>query len=243
MKILHLYHDIMNLYGEYGNVRAVERILQKSNANPEVVTATLGDSVNFDDFDFIYIGSGTEKNQKIVLYDFKKYTNQLNAYIEAGKVALFTGNSFEMLGKSITDADSNKYDGMGIFDFETVEQNKTRVTSDVIFTADFLDKPLVGFVNKCSEIKGVDAPIFDVKMGIGNCSGDKKEGVMLNHMYGTHLTGPVLIKNPYFLEYIAKILSGNTDNFEVCTDYLNYERAGYEVTLSELTKRMENNSN
>ena len=52
MKILHLYHDIMNLYGEYGNVRAVERILQKSNANPEVVTATLGDSVNFDDFDF-----------------------------------------------------------------------------------------------------------------------------------------------------------------------------------------------
>ena len=29
MKILHLYHDIMNLYGEYANVSALERMLEK----------------------------------------------------------------------------------------------------------------------------------------------------------------------------------------------------------------------
>ena len=30
MKILHLYHDIMNLYGEYANVSALKRMLEKN---------------------------------------------------------------------------------------------------------------------------------------------------------------------------------------------------------------------
>ena len=42
-----------------------------------------------------------------------------------------------------------------------------------------------------------------------------------------------------FLEYIALQISKNTDGFKPCTDYLDYERAGYEITLGELTKRFE----
>lgn len=239
MKILHLYHDIMNLYGEYANVLAMQRILTENGIDCTIDRLSICDNADLSAYDFIYIGSGTERNQRVVLNDFRKYTNDLKSLIDSGKVMLMTGNSFEMLGKTITDADKNKYDGLGIFYFDVVEQNKKRVTADAVFTADFSDKPLVGFINKCSEISGIDSPLFNVKMGLGNKDGDGQEGIVKNNFFGTHLTGPVLIKNPYFLEYVAGLV---TKSDSLTTDYLSLERAGYEVTLSELEKRMNENN-
>jgi CobQ-like glutamine amidotransferase family enzyme len=235
MKILHLYHDIMNLYGDYANVSAMKRILEKSGEAVTVDKLSLGDNADFSAYDFIYIGSGTERNQRVVLSDFARYKDALSAYINSGKPALFTGNSFEMLGKTITDADKNSFAGLGLCGFTVTEQNKTRLTSDVIYECDFLDKPLVGFVNKCSEINGAEGSPFNAVFGLGNSENDRREGVRLNNLFGTHLTGPVLIKNPHFLEYIAELILGRKPD----TEHLVYERKGFEVTLSELRKRME----
>lgn len=237
MKILHLYHDIMNLYGEYANVAAMTRMLEKNGTNVTVDKITIGEKAVLSDYDFVYIGSGTERNQKIVLEDMKKYTDTLRDYIDSGKTALLTGNSFEILGKTVTDSSGKTFDGLGIFDFVTTEQNKKRITADAIFSADFSDKKLVGFINKCSSVENISSPLFSVEMGVGNSENDTKEGIRKNNFFGTHLTGPVLIKNPYFLEYITKLIVGEEKN--VNTDYLKYEKAGYEVTLSELTKRAE----
>ncbi len=233
MQVLHLYNDIMNLYGEYANLTALGRFLAHNGERMALEYATFGDNVRLYDYDFIYMGSGTERNQKLVLADFARYSDELAAYIESGKPALFTGNAFEILGKSITDADGKKYDGLGIFDFETVEQRKTRMTADAIFEADFLDKPLVGFVNKCSTIKGVETPAFKVRMGLGNDDG-KFEGLRKNNFIGTHLTGPIMVKNPHFLKYEASLESGRKD---LSDDFLVYEKKGFEITLSELKAR------
>ena len=145
-----------------------------------------------------------------------------------------TGNSFEMLGKTITDAHGQSFDGLGLLDFGVTEQNKTRLTADVIFDCDFLTQPVVGFVNKCSEITGADKTLFSVRMGLGNKDGDKREGVRLNNCFGTHVTGPVLIKNPHFLCYLAETILGRKPE----SDWMTYERAGYEVTLRELSGRL-----
>ena len=233
MKILHLYYDIMNLYGEYANVSAMERILSNSGIECTVDRLTIGDSAVLSEYDFIYIGSGTERNQKVVLDDFSSYRAQLREYVGNGKAALLTGNAFEMLGATIEDAQGNRFEGLRLFDFKTKEQSKTRNTADAIFEADFLSRPLVGFINKCSETEGVKAPLFKVKMGLGNKDGDATEGVRKENLFGTHLTGPVLIKNPYFLEYLAGIVAGGT---KLSTEHLEYERKGYEITLSELSK-------
>lgn len=234
MKLLHLYHDIMNLYGDYANVSALCRCLEKSGEPAELDRLSLNDTADFSRYDFIFIGSGTENNQKLVLGDFRKYSDSLKNYIESGKCALFTGNSFEMLGKTITDSRGKSCDGMGFLPFTVSEQNKTRDTADVIFEADFLKTPLVGFVNKCSEINGNESPVFNVKMGLGDRKNSRGEGVRINNLFGTHLTGPALIKNPHFLEYIAELVLGRKPE----TDYLKFEKAGYEITLRELTKRM-----
>ena len=233
MKILHLYHDIMNLYGDWGNVAAMKRMLEKSGEEVTVDKLSLSDKAVLSDYDFIYIGSGTEKNQRVVLADFKKYKEELKACIDSGKVILLTGNSFEMLGKTITDCMDKKYEGLGLFDFTVTEQNKNRRTADQIAACDFLTRPIVGFVNKCSEINGIENPLFTVTMGLGNADGDKNEGVYKNNLYGTHITGPVLIKNPHFLTRLAEKILGRAPE----GDWMVHERAGYDITLRELRKR------
>ena len=230
MKILHFYHDIMNLYGDYGNVSVLKRLLADSGEQVEIVKKSLGDSVDLQDYDFLFIGSGTEQNQKLVLADFKQYANALRAYVESAKPALFTGNSFEMLGKTITDCEGKEYEGLGLFGFTTREQNKTRMTADAVFDCGFLDKPLVGFVNKCSEIFGVDSPAFTVKRGLGDNAEAKTEGVRKNNLIGTHLTGPVLVKNPHFAAFFAEGILGKKPD----TSCLALAKKGYEVTLGEL---------
>lgn len=240
MKLLHFYYDIMDLYGDYANISALERLFKNSGTECTVDKLSFTDNPSFDDYDFIYIGSGTERNRNVVMEDIRKYTDSLKAFIDSGKPVLMTGNSFEMLGKTITDAEGKVHEGLGIFDFAVTEQNRTRTTGDAVFTADFLEKPLVGFINKCSEMDGISEPLFSVKMGLGNKNDGETEGIRKNNFFGTHLTGPVLIKNPHFLVYLAELIAGSKLN--IADGQLRYENAGYDITLSELTKRMNSES-
>ena len=146
-----------------------------------------------------------------------------------------TGNSFEILGKELKDAKGKVFEGIRMFDFTVTEQEKTRNTADAIFTLEGSEKPLVGFINKCSTISGIENPLFQVKMGLGNETKGTTEGIRYKNFYGTHLTGPILIKNPYFLFSLSSDLCSQ----EMNGDYLTYEKAGYEITLRELNKRLE----
>ena len=253
MKILHLYHDLMNLYGEYANVAALKRMLDNNKVPCKVDTLSVGDKVQFLDYDLIYVGSGTESNQKLILEHLEKSKEALKAYVDAGRFLIMTGNSFEILGKEITDAKGKKYAGLRFFDFTVTEQERTRDTADAIFRLveeqknnsgdsdshkENAAKKLVGFINKCSTIQGIDTPLFQVEMGLGNEKGGQTEGIRYKNFYGTHLTGPMLIKNPYFLIDLASELCGK----QMKGDYLEYEKAGYEITLRELSKRLESKS-
>lgn len=229
MKILHLYHDLMNLYGDYANISALCRILDTNGIEYTLDEQSLGFELSLLDYDFIFIGSGTEQNQKLALDHLKNYKEDLKEYISSGKFALFTGNSFEMLGKSINSF-SGEFEGLGIFDFTVTEQNKTRKTADAIFTFEGLENELVGFINKCSQIEGIENSLFTVERGLGNSDGETAEGILFNNFFGTHLTGPILVKNPHFLKFIASKLTGKDLNDQA----FSFEKKGFEITLKNL---------
>ena len=147
---------------------------------------------------------------------------------------LFTGNSFELLGRTVTDAAGNSYEALGLADFTTVE-SKRRITGDCIMTFDGFPEPLVGFINKCSRTCGVKTPLFQTQMGFGNEAERGAEGFRKNNCLGTHLTGPMLVKNPAMLRYVAGLLGAEHPE-QVRYDFM---EKGYETTVSELTKRME----
>ncbi len=204
MKILHLFHDLMNLYGDYANVLALERALAQKGVETEIVRRSIGDGLYFSEFDFIYIGSGTERNQKVALEYLRNCTDALKNAVDGGVPILATGNSFEMFGKKITDRAKKAYEGLGLFDFITEEGAERIVTDSVV---EFEGHELIGFINKASGIYGIKEPLFTVKQGAGNNPKETAaEGIHEGNFYGTHIIGPLLIRNPFMAEYFADLM-------------------------------------
>lgn len=241
MKILYLYHDLMNLYGDSGNVRAMHRHLSDQGFDVEVEKKTVGDDIDFSEYEFIYCRSGMERNRNKALAHFRQFAESFRSAVEKGTVALFTGNSLEMLGEWIDAADGNVYEGLGLLPFHVKEHPDRRYTGDAIFECDMLGSPVVGFVNKCSELTGlpVQNALFRVKMGMGNQENGEQEGLHTCNLFGTYLTGPVCVKNPHVMEHLITLVGQRERADFVYSDRNNeYEKRSYRVTLDALQSRL-----
>lgn len=235
IKLLHLYYDIMNLYGEYGNIKILQKHLEDQGANVIVDKKTINEEINFEEYDFIYIGSGTEKNQEVILEDIKRnHKENFIKAIENNKVMLLTGNSYEILGKDIAGQEA-----LGILNFET-ERTEKRITADIIAKSKILKNKVVGFVNNMSSIKNNDNPLFEIEFGEGESATSKFEGVTYKNVIGTHLIGPLLIRNPEILKMLVdKICRQKDENFEYKEIEYAEEEKAYELVLKELENREE----
>lgn len=234
MKILHLYHDLMNLYGEYANVSALERYLTQQGADVTVDKKSLCDDIDFSDYSFIYIGSGTEIKQLIALENIMKHKEALLKAYESGAVILATGNAFELFGRKIVSPDKTENEALSFFDFYTEVTDKQRTLLDQVCTFGDGNKA-VGFINKASQSFGIKNPMFTVSRGEGNNKSEMTEGIVEGSFYGTHLTGPCLIKNPLLAEFFVKLLC-EKEGIEFKGLSCEYEMKAYKMNLSELDK-------
>ena len=50
IKIAHLYYDLMNLYGEHGNVRCLTHHLESHDVRVIVHNLSIDDKIKFDDY-------------------------------------------------------------------------------------------------------------------------------------------------------------------------------------------------
>lgn len=235
VKLLHLYDDVMNLYGEYANVAILARYLTDLGHTVSVDTLSLYEKKDISAYDFYFMGAGTERRQKLALSQMGRYREALQRACDAGKVMLFTGNSFELLGARLQDAEGKTFEGLHIAEFVSTE-GKRRITGDCLAKFDDTGDTLVGFINKCSKTTGVETPLFTLEMGFGNEADRGAEGFRKHNCFGTHLTGPILVKNPAMLKYAAKLLLGEAYSDTVTYSYM---EKGYETTLTELRKRFE----
>ena len=124
--------------------------------------------------------------------------------------------------------------------FTTVETDK-RSPEDVVASAALLGTPLVGFMNKCSTTSGVTTPLFEkLPLGFGNDSKNGAEGYVSGNVFATHITGPILAKNPPLLRHlIGRIFAGKGWTLPETLPAYPYEEGAYEVTLRELSARLE----
>ena len=94
INILHWYYDLLNLYGEYGNVLIMKKHLEDQGYEVEIDKKSVGDEIDFEKYSFIYMGCGTEKNLDFVLEDIKKHVIEINYALENKKVFLCTSSDF-----------------------------------------------------------------------------------------------------------------------------------------------------
>lgn len=204
IKIAHLYYDLMNLYGEQGNIIALKESLTNQNVEADIDLLSIGDEINFKDYDIIYIGTGSKGNLLLALEDIKKYAKDIKAALKKGKIFISTGNSHELFGKSLT-YDNTEYDGLNIFPYYSKESSE-RITGECIMKCDELEDNIIGFQNRASVIQIDDNHLFKVINGSADNKKSEYEGFKENNFYGTYLIGPLLIRNPHLTDYIIKKL-------------------------------------
>lgn len=239
LTLLHLYPDAMSLYGEYANLSVLRRHLEALGVTVRLEKVTCEDVPDFTRADLIYMGAGTEGAQKAVLLGLTHQAAALRAALDRGCLVLFTGNAMETLGRSITDARGQTWGALGLADFTTVETDR-RTPGDVIALSTLWEAPAVGFMNKCSTTSGVTTPLFsELPLGFGNEAEHGSEGYADGGILATHLTGPVLVKNPAFTDLIIRrLFFAKGWPLPQQLPALPHEGEAYAVTLRELQARL-----
>lgn len=231
----HLFYDLLNLYGENGNVMALEKALVSQGIEVEVRNLSL-DTEQWDlkELDIIYIGAGTEHNQLLALNTLVKYKEEINQMIMNNKFFIATGNSIELFGKSIK-CENKTIETLNLFDYIT-ERTKKRIVSECVFNYDEINDKILGFENHQGKIVGITEPLFTVKQGFSSDLSSKSEGFRKNNFYGTYLIGPLLVRNPILLEKICKNLVLEKDaNFEFKPFNLDIEHKAHDKFISKYT--------
>lgn len=227
IKILHIYYDLMNLYGEHGNIEVLTHHLE--NHNLKVIThyASLEDHVDFDSYDIIYIGSGNKESFSLVLNDLMNRKDNLFQAYQNKKFILATGNSLDLFGTWYHTLDGNETEALGLFDYESYEVKK-RIVGEQVYHTKGMDEEIIGFVNRYTMMKDIKEPqLFKVSNGIGSDKKNHMEGIHINNFYGTYLLGPILVRNPYFTEYFIKaLLDSKNIPYKYYSD--NYELKAYQ---------------
>lgn len=239
VKIVHFYPDLMSLYGSWANVAVVQRTLERMGHEVVLERVALGASADIADADFLYVGAGTERAQKAALAALLPYAPALRDAAARGAVLLFAGNAMELLGKSITDSDGKSYEALGLASF-SAEQGAARYVEDVYGRSALCTEPIVGFINKCARIQGVETPLItEMAMGFGNDAPRTGEGYCAGSVLASELTGPLLVKNPALLRVVVRKLLAARG--ETCGDIPvdEYMARGYAVTAEQLRLRSE----
>lgn len=238
LTVLHLYPDFMSLYGEYANLSVLRRHLEALGVTVTLSAVRRGDVPEFGGADLIYMGAGTERCQKLAMEALRPCAGELRAAVERGAALLFTGNAMETLGASVTDAEGKVWQGLGLASFTSEESGK-RSPVDVVAAPVLWEAPAVGFMNKCSVTRGVDSPLFrELPLGFGNEAEHGPEGYVSGDVFATHITGPVLVKNPDFVDLLLRRLFARKGwELPEVLPSLPHEREAYAVTLRELMAR------
>lgn len=199
IKIAHLYYDLMNLYGESGNIMALKSALELQGVRVKIDYITKGKPVNLKEYDIFYMGEGTEANQEIVRKDIIHYKNILKKLCKT-KTFIITGNAYELFGRDIDGKEA-----LGIFDYST-KTVRNRIVGEQVYKTYLLNDPIIGFQNRNAINDNKDNNLFKVISGNGNNQNTDFEGIKLNNFYGTYALGPLLIRNPHLLDLIIKNL-------------------------------------
>lgn len=238
LRFIHFYPDLMSLYGSYANVAVLKRYLERLGNDVTVETVRPGEAADLTGADFLFMGAGTERAAQAAMEDFARFGKAVKAAAEDGTAMLFAGTAMELLGERITESDGASYSGIGLALFSSIHGEK-RLVEDVYGHTDLFPEAVVGFMNKCGVVTGVETPLLtSVEFGFGNEGEKGPEGFHWKNVFASQLTGPLLVKNPKLLETVAAAICARRGT-ELPQDAApdSWAAEGYRVTEQELRRR------
>ena len=203
IRIVHLYPDLLNLYGDRGNIQCMVMRCRWRGIEAEVKEYRLQDAVDFSGTDIVLLGGGSDREQQIVCTKLQDIREELHAYVEDGGTVLAVCGGYQLLGHYY-DTPDGRMKGLSLADLYT-EQGEPRLISNVVLQNEEMPYEIVGFENHGGRTYiGDNRPFGRVVYGYGNNGEDGREGILYKNVTGTYLHGPLLPKNPHVCDRILQ---------------------------------------
>lgn len=201
LTIGHLYPDLLNLYGDRGNIQCLVKRCQWRGIEAEVKTFELDDEVSFDGLDIVLLGGGSDREQMLVCEKLREIREDFKAYVEDNGVVIAICGGYQLLGEYYK-TEKGTIPGLELVDMCT-EQGDDRLISNIVLKSELFDMPVVGFENHGgrTDIRE-NKPLGKVLYGEGNDGVSKEEGIVYKNVIGTYLHGPLLPKNPQLADWL-----------------------------------------
>lgn len=208
LNICHLYPDILNLYGDRGNIITMKRRLEGRGIKVNIDECSIGQPLNADKYDIFFIGGGQDFEQEVLLCDLSSGKAQdIRTAVEEEKTFLAICGGYQMLGEYYKTWDGVQLDFIGAIGVHTIGA-KERMIGNYMFrtTPESGDTVVVGFENHSGKtyLSEQVAPLGMMLSGNGNNGEDKTEGARYKNVFGTYSHGSLLPKNPVLCDFILQ---------------------------------------
>lgn len=221
MKIIigYLYGDLMNIYGDTGNIIALQKRAGWRGIEVEIKNISLGDRIPTlhvgthvgTQIDLYFFGGGQDQAQEKVAQDLINSGKGkiIKQEVGRGVPLLSICGGYQLLGDYYQPHGKPKLPGVGIFPVYTVASFDRMIGNIIVQTRSFANAQddnlqLVGFENHSGKtyLKKGGQPLGQVKTGFGNNGEDKMEGCIYKNALGTYLHGSLLPKNPKLADWL-----------------------------------------
>ena len=252
IKILYLYPDMLELYGDYGNIQVLKYRIESRGYKAIIDRYSIGDATpDFNDYDIVFAGGGADNEQSILAEDLVKYKENIKEAVNNGVFFLLICGAYQLFGKYYKGVEGNIIPGLEVFDYYTVANpdRKKRCIGNIVIEANLgqdnnilndanfdtntnnsdkfenlsLKTKVIGFENHGGQTFDISNSFGNVLFGNGNKFGDSEEGFFENNVIATYLHGPLLSKNPVLCDYIIKYCLDRKYNENITLDPLNDE--------------------
>ena len=206
LRICHLYGNLMNTYGDNGNLLMLQHRAKKLGYEVETTLISLEEDFNPEDFDIVMFGGGQDYEQTVVAKDLQNKKDALIQYIEDNGVVVAICGGFQLLGRYYVNASGERLNGISAIDVCTNGQFPNRLIGDVEIVNEEFGETYLGYENHIGRTylgKNMK-PLGKVVKGYGNNEEDHVEGCHYKNVFCSYFHGPILVRNQHLADRIIE---------------------------------------
>ena len=199
----YLYGDLMNIYGDTGNIIALKKRAEWRGIEVKVKLKSLKSKLKRGECDLFFFGGGQDQQQEVVAKDLQRKGKVIKSEIQRGVPLLSICGGYQLLGEYYKPHSKPKLPGVGLFPAYTLASHDRMIGNIII---DSMFGKLVGFENHSGKtyLKKGGLPFGMVSKGFGNNKTDKTEGCLYKNAIGCYMHGSLLPKNPKLTDWLLK---------------------------------------
>lgn len=207
LRILWMYNNLMDLYGDKGNIEVLKERCRKREISCIVDTCTIGDTCDVNDYDLFFLGGGADHEQNLIYEDLISRKESILNAMEHNTAFLLICGGYQLFGQYYKDQDGEVMEGLQLFPYFTIASDRDhRCIGNIAIetTMEGETFQVVGFENHGGQTQNVETPFGKVLSGHGNQYQSSYEGFMNDQVVATYMHGPLLPKNPKVADALLK---------------------------------------